>query len=130
MLKTTEAGLQKDTNHVMVVTKTTSFKRKGKGIKAKGAGKTVTQKEPKGGPTRETECFFCKEKGHWKRNCKEYLAELRKTGKSSKGIIVIHVIDIYLAGPHSKSWVFDTGSVAHICNSIHGLQRSKKTSKG
>src|SRR5207237_1304753 len=29
----------------------------------------------------------------------------------------------------SKSWVFDTGSVAHICNSIQGLQSVRKLAR-
>jgi hypothetical protein len=127
MLKTAEAGMQKDANHVMMVNKTTSFKKKGKAKKGKGAGKTDTR--PKSGATKETECFFCKGKGHWKRNCKKFLAERKKSGASSKGISVIHVIDVFLAGSHCKSWVFDTGSVAHICNSMQGLQRARKLAR-
>ena len=64
MLKTAEAGMQKDTNHVMMVSKTTSFKKKGKAKKGKGTGKTDTQEKPKGGATLDTGCFFCKKKGH------------------------------------------------------------------
>ena len=33
-------------------------------------------KASKPGPKRETECFFCKEKGHWKRNFPKYIAEV------------------------------------------------------
>jgi hypothetical protein len=28
----------------------------------------------------------------------------------------IHIIDIYLTSARSNTWIFDTGSVAHICN--------------
>ena len=128
MLKTTEAAMQKDTNHVMMVNKTTSFKKKKKAKKGKGAGKTGTQEKPKGGASKETECFYCKGRGHWKRNCKKYLAD-KKSGTSGKGIIVIHVIDVFLASSNCKSWVFDTGSVAHICNSIQGLQKVRRLAK-
>ena len=51
-------------------------------------------KKPKSGPKPETECFYCKGTGHWKRNCPKYLAE-KKDGKV-KGIFDIHVIDVYL----------------------------------
>ena len=64
MLKTAEAGIQKDTNHVMMVNKTTSFKKKGKANKGKGAGKAGTKEKPKGGATPDTKCFFYKKKGH------------------------------------------------------------------
>ena len=39
-----------------------------------------------------------------------------------KGIFDINVIDVYLTNARSSAWVFDTGSVAHICNSKQGLQ--------
>ena len=44
-----------------------------------------------------------------------YLAD-KKDGKV-KGIFDIHVIDVYLSNARSSAWVFDTGYVAHICNS-------------
>ncbi|KAK1602355.1 hypothetical protein QYE76_037440 [Lolium multiflorum] len=84
MLKTAEASMQKDTNHVMMVNKTTSFKKKRKAKKGKDAGKTGTQEKPKGGASKETECFYCKGSGHWKRNCKKYLVD-KKSGASGKG---------------------------------------------
>ena len=51
-------------------------------------------KKPKSGTKPETECFYCKGTGHWKRNCPKYLAE-KKDGKV-QGIFDIHVIDVYL----------------------------------
>ena len=104
-----------------MVNKTTSFKKKGKG-KKKGSFKkndkqvATQEKKPKPGPKPETECFYCKQTGHWKRNCPKYLAE-KKDGKVNKGICDIHVIDVYLTNARSSTWVFDTGSVANICNS-------------
>ena len=75
-------------------------------------------KKPKSGPKPETECFYCKETGHWKRKCPKYLVD-KKDGKV-KGIFYIHVIDVYLTNARSSAWKFDTGSVAHICNSKQG----------
>ena len=88
MLKTAEAGMQKN-KEVLMVNKTVSFKKKGKSKKkSAGASKTVSQKKNKDGASKETECFYCKLKGHWKRNCKKYLAD-KKNGSSGKGIKVI-----------------------------------------
>ena len=42
------------------------------------------------GPQPETECFCCKESGHWKRNCPKYLAD-KKAG-ITKGICDIRVL--------------------------------------
>ena len=119
MLKSTKVQIKKE-HQVLMVNKTTSFKKKGKGKKGnlKKNGKQVFTpgKKPKPGPKPEIECFYCKGNGHWKRNYPKYLAD-KKDGKVNKGIFDIRVIDVYLTNPHSSAWVFDTGSVAHICNS-------------
>ncbi|XP_071681950.1 uncharacterized protein [Lolium perenne] len=121
MLKSAEVEIQKE-HQVLMVNKTTSFKKQGKPKKGnfkKGSKKVAAPPEkPKAGPKPDTECYYCKEKGHWKRNCPKYMADL-KSGlvKKKKGIFDIHVIDVYLTGSRSSAWVFDTGSVAHICNS-------------
>ena len=49
---------------------------------------------------------------------------------SGKGTLVAYVIDIYLADIPSSSWVFDTGSVVHICNSMQGLVRTRRVAQG
>ena len=136
MLKVAEKDIQKDANHVMLVKKTTHFKKKAGKKKKKGSSKAAGEartpgkgKDPKSNPKLDAECFFCKEKGHWKRNCPKYLAEKKKTGTSSSGIFDIHVIDVFLSGPKSNSWVFDTGSVANICNSMQELRRTRMLEK-
>jgi hypothetical protein len=108
--------IKKD-NHVLMVNKTTSFK-KAKGAKGsfkKGSGKRVApvEKKFKSGPKPDTKCFYCKDKGQWKCNSPKYLAD-KKAG-TIKGIFDIHVIDVYLTSAHCSAWVYDTGSVANIC---------------
>ena len=73
-------------------------------------------KKPKSGPKLETECFYCKGTRHWKRNCPKYLAD-KKDGKVNKGIFDIQIINVYFTSVRSNPLVFDTGSVANICNS-------------
>jgi hypothetical protein len=58
-------------------------------------GSSRTPKKDRPGPKADAECFFCKEKGHWKRNCPKYLAEKKKTRAPSSGISDIHIIDVY-----------------------------------
>ena len=69
-------------------------RKKGKGKKGnfKKNSKQVTtpEKKSKSGPKPETECFYCKGTGHWKRNCPKYLADM-KDGKV-KGIFDKHFI--------------------------------------
>src|SRR3954462_15277824 len=110
MLKSAEVEIKKE-HQVLMVNKTSSFK-KGKGKKSfkkdgkavAAPGKQVARKKSKHGPKPETECFYCKGTGHWKRNCPKYLAD-KKAG-NAKGICDIHVIDVYLTSARSSSWVF------------------------
>ena len=119
---------------MLMVNKTTSFK-KGKGKKnfkkdykeVAAPGKSVAGKKPKNGPQPETRCFYCKGNGHWKQNCPKYLPD-KKVG-NAKGICDIHVIDVYLNSASSSSWVFDTGAVAHICNSKQELRNKRRLAK-
>jgi hypothetical protein len=136
MLKVAEKDIQKDTNHVMMVKKTTHFKKQRSEPKNMGASKGVgpshapkKPKNPKAGPNADVDCFFCKEKGHWKRNCPKYLVENKKVGNSSSGICDIHVIDVFLMGPKSNSWVFDIRLVANNCNTMQEVRKSKMLKK-
>jgi hypothetical protein len=45
------------------------------------------------------------------------MPDLKADNIKKKGIFYIHVIDVYLTTNRSSVWVFDIGSVAHICNS-------------
>ena len=133
MLKAAEVEIKKE-HQVLMVNKTTSFKKKGKGKKKGNFKKNSKQvaaqeKKPKSGPKPETECFYCKQTGHWKRNCPKYLAD-KKDGKVNKGICDIHVIDVYLTNARSSTWVFDTGSVAKISNSKWELKNKQRLVKG
>jgi hypothetical protein len=119
MLKTAETDIKKNApNHVMMVHKSASFKKKEKSWGKKGKAADVISKpkpSPKTGPSADAECFFCHKSGHWKRNCKLYQASVKKSGsQTSTGTLVINVIDVFLADIPDNSWVYDTGSVAHI----------------
>ena len=67
MLKLAKVEIKKE-HQVLMVNKTTSFKKKGKGKKGnfKENGKKVSapMKKPKAGPKPETECLYCKGNGH------------------------------------------------------------------
>src|SRR4051812_37492124 len=129
-MKAAEVDIKKD-NHVLMVNKPPSF-NKGKGAKKpfkKGNGKRVVpaEKKLKSGPKPDIECFYCKDKGHWKRNCPKYLAD-KKAG-TIKGIFDIHVIDVFLTSPRCSAWVFDTASVANICNSKQELRNRRRLAR-
>ncbi|KAK1647994.1 hypothetical protein QYE76_065799 [Lolium multiflorum] len=76
---TAEIEIKKE-HQVLMVNKTTSFKKQGKskGKNKKSGKKAATPPvKPKSGPKPDAECYYCKEKGHWKRNCSKYLADLK-----------------------------------------------------
>ena len=79
---------------MLMVQKGEGMKRKvkGKGNKAKkGKGHSKPKaKKPK--PPKEGVCFFCNEQGHWKRNCKIYLEDLKKNKSSEATTSGIYVI--------------------------------------
>ncbi|KAK1628193.1 hypothetical protein QYE76_002508 [Lolium multiflorum] len=79
MLKSAEVEIQKE-HQVLMINKTTKFKKQGKPKKdlKKGGKKAAAHPEkPKGGPKPDTDCYYCNGKGHWKRNCSKYLADLK-----------------------------------------------------
>src|SRR4051812_10236710 len=92
--------LSQKEHQVLMVNKTTSFKKQGKPKKGnfkKGGKKAAAPpKKPKAGPKPDTECFYCKGDGYWKRNCPKYLADLKNGNIKKKGIFDIYVIDVYL----------------------------------
>ena len=53
----------------------------------------------------------------------------KKDGKVNKGIFDIHAIDVYLTNARSSAWVFDTSSIAHICNSKQELRIKQRLAK-
>ena len=127
MLKQAEADLKKGASQVLMVQNKAKFKKSSwtKKKKAKSGGKAEdpvqsassgTKPSPAAGST----CFYCEADGHWKRNCSKYMVDKAKSGgvTSGSGTLVCNVIDIYLADAPGSSWVYDTGSVIHICNSL------------
>ncbi|KAK1693781.1 hypothetical protein QYE76_010478 [Lolium multiflorum] len=88
MLKSAEVEIWKG-NQVLMVNKTPSFKKQGKPNKGnfkKGGKKVAAHPEkPKAGPKPETVCYYCQGKGHWKRNCSKYLADLKSGQVKKKG---------------------------------------------
>ena len=85
-------------------------------------------KKPKSKLKPETECFYCKGTGHWKRNYPSNWQ--KKDGKVNIGIFDIHAIDVYFTSVYSNPLVFDTSSVAKSSNSKRELQNKQRLVKG
>src|SRR4051812_11314723 len=132
MMKLMKVEIKKE-HQVLMVDKTTSFKKRAKGKKGnfKKNGKQVAAqvKKPKSGTKPETKCFYCKGTGHWKRNYPKCLVD-KKDGMVNKSIFDIHVIDVYFTSVHSNPSVFGTSSVAKISNLNRELQNEQRLVKG
>ena len=91
MMKSMKVEINKE-HQVLMIDKTTSFKKMAKGKKGnfKQNGKQVVTpvKKSKAGPKPETKCFYCKGNGHWKWNYSKYLVD-KKDDKVNKGIFDI-----------------------------------------
>ncbi|KAK1627977.1 hypothetical protein QYE76_002292 [Lolium multiflorum] len=122
MLKSAEVEIKKE-NQVLMVNKTTSFKKQGKPNKGnfKKGGKKVAAppEKPKAGPKPETVCYYCQGKGHWKRNRTKYLADLKSGHVKKKGSSPL---------PPSRSLATD-GAYLGRKNGVHAL-RSNSASGG
>ncbi|GKA79611.1 retrotransposon protein, putative, ty1-copia subclass [Tanacetum coccineum] len=147
MLIKYEKGLPKkaETPQVMMIKSGKIQKANKKTLKAKGKGKAnykekdkqvyiPKHKNPKPTakehPAKDDTCHYCKEMGHWKRNCPVYLAELLKKKKqvgtaSSSGIFTIELF----AFPN-KSWVYDTVCGTYICITKQGFKEARKLKQG
>ncbi|KAG8490853.1 hypothetical protein CXB51_014062 [Gossypium anomalum] len=134
MLRTAEGNMKKVRPKPILMVRNNKGKGKAKvPTKPKGKGKPNLGKgkatlKPKGGVSKEGNCFHCGVTGHWKRNCPVYLEEIKKAKASGTSASGIYVIGINLST--TTSWVLDTGCGSHICTSLQGLQRSRTLARG
>jgi hypothetical protein len=125
MLKTAEDSIKKNPNHVMMVQKEKKKRKRWTPPKSKckeNAFDELLSSKPKTkgkyGPSPDEECFHCHKKGHWFRNCKEYLDEQKNKKGSETSASGINVVEINITISSSDSWVFDTGLMIHSCKSL------------
>src|SRR4051812_41154425 len=89
MLMTSAVEIKKE-HQMLMVDKTTSFKKKGKSkgnFKKDDKSVAGPEKKTKGGPKPDAECNHYKGSGHWKRNCPKYLVD-KKDGKVKKVYVI------------------------------------------
>src|SRR5664279_4320855 len=81
MLKTTKADIKRGNNQVLMVHPASKIKKsswsknkaKSKGGVSGATPSTASVTKP--AKTPGIVCYYCKEEGHWKRNCTKYLAD-------------------------------------------------------
>ncbi|XP_021714900.1 uncharacterized protein LOC110682870 [Chenopodium quinoa] len=121
---------------MLMVKKGKPFKRSGKKKGYKGKGKKTFSPKPKAtkGDKKkkivsfpsDSECFYCKKKGHWKRYCLKLKEDKKNDTVASRSSI--YVIDLNIA--RNASWVFDTKCGSHLCSNSQGLRKSRNLAKG
>ncbi|GJU12806.1 retrotransposon protein, putative, ty1-copia subclass [Tanacetum coccineum] len=80
-------------------------------------------------PHKETVCFYCNTKGHWKRSCPKYLKDLKDRKVEKGGHSGIFMIELHNTTT-SDSWVLDIGCGTHICTVMQGLKESRRLKHG
>ena len=133
MLKSTKVEIKKE-HQVLMIDKTTSFKKKGKGKERETSSRmanklSLPRRSPKLDQSLKLSAYTAKEMVTGSGKYPEYLVD-KKDGKVNKGIFDIHVIDVYFTSVYSNPLVFDTGSVAKNSNSKWELQNEQRLVKG
>ena len=101
--------------------KTFVNKQKGKKRFHKKQRKTVEFK-PKG------RCFHCNQNGHWKRNYKKFLDELKQ--KKKQGKLDLLVMETCLVENDFSNWIVDSGASNHVCISLKMLDSTRDLEEG
>ncbi|KAL0413074.1 UNVERIFIED_CONTAM: hypothetical protein Sradi_1509100 [Sesamum radiatum] len=87
-------------------------------VKEKGKAKLPPHCEIK----KESKCFFCKKKGHIKKDCPKFKTWLEKKGNQLSYVCYeSNIVDVY----HNTWWI-DSGSTIHVTNSLQDLENLKK----
>src|SRR5215216_2749462 len=129
MLKSAEVEIKKE-HQVLMVNKTTSFK---KGRVRRTSRRTARElprpvsplpgRSQSMDPSLRLTAFIARETVTGSGTAP---GNAEKKAGNIKGIYDIHVIDVYLTSTRSSSWVFDTGAVAHICNSKQEMRNKRR----
>jgi len=128
MLKTAESNFPPKKSSVLLIGEGSNpKKRKRNSSKKKKVGEKTPVPPKAEDPESKVVCFHCNKVGHWKRNYKVYLAELKKkkgseTTASDSGMFMI---EVNMSLNQISTWVLDTACGSHICNSLQGLRRSR-----
>jgi hypothetical protein len=86
--------------------------------KPHGKGNMPHQHQKSVLPVDKDQCLYCKKKGHYKKECSEWL----KSVMASKGNNIVSFVNESLYTQFSKStWWIDSGATVHVANSLQGF---------
>ena len=84
----------------------------------KGKGKIPPHSDIK----KANKCFFCKKKGHERKDCDKFKKWLEKKGNLSSFVCY----ESNMVNVNINTWWIDSGSTIHIANSLQGMQNLRK----
>ena len=130
-----EEKLKKEKEH-MALYAASSHKRKNKKFKSlthKGAQETTGQSDNMGPKktflkTDGDRCFFCKKKGHMKKECAKFKAWMSKRGLIGNDSLIL-VCESNPSEAPSSSWWLDSGATNHVAFTIQGFINRRKPNK-
>ena len=120
----------------MALYASSSHKKKNKKFKScthKGTQETTGQSDNMG-PKKTflkkdgDRCFFCKKKGHMKKECAKFKAWMSKRGLTGNDSLTL-VCESNLSEAPSSSWWLDSGATNHVAFTIQGFINRRKPNK-
>lgn len=90
----------------------------------------VTKQQKKGDPKKQLTCNFCKKPGHFKRECRKFLATQQEKKQSANAADAMNekkpacsesegealVTTHALTASSRRNWIVDSGATCHMCN--------------
>jgi hypothetical protein len=91
-------------------------------------GKSSHQHRPQEGQVlvEKDQCLYCKERGHYKKNCHRYLRMIME----KRGENIISFVNESLYIEYSKTtWWINSGATIHVANSLQGFRSTRTTQR-
>jgi hypothetical protein len=99
-------------------------KRKNFPLKKEDKGKVVSMSSDQ--PMDKDQCKWCKWRGHYQKNCIEFLKQLNKQGEDH-----VTFVDEFMFLSYSRStWWIDSGATIHVANSLQGFHTRRILQRG
>jgi hypothetical protein len=92
--------------------------------KKKDKGKAVSTRSAP--PVDKDQCMWCKKRGHYQKNCIEFLKHLNKQGEDHVTFVNESLFLSYV----KSTWWIDSGATIHVANSLQRFHTRKTLQRG